>query len=158
MKKERIVEIIKQVKASKKVAAENETYTTSVKLDSLQDILNEKLLDTLKKEWKLKEIDIKELDWSWKETPIKWEVSDLSKSRYLTLHISCPDQTIHVTGNVTYMDEDWEKNDKEYEYDFDINLEIKDAKVELEVHSRDNTIDVAPQELELYKKKWTLKF
>lgn len=174
MDRSKILKVIKQVKATKKQADKDE-YKTSVKLEYIHDILNKKLLQTLKKEWKLKDIDLKELDWDWKEVDIKWNISNsFSRESVFDVHVHCPDQKINIEGEVTYWHEEKsnakrfiEKDEKEkddpyeeFEYRYDISIEISDVEIELKRDPKvsDNNIVLAPEELEYSNGKWTLVF
>lgn len=166
--RERIISIIKKVKANSNIKKADEFYETKVKLDFIHDLLSEKLLKTLEKEWNIDNIEVKELDWDWKKVEVKWKINtNFSSKSHLEIDFECPDQKINIEGNVSYihvfesntrklLKED-EDNEKEFEYDFSINIDIQDVEIDLDINNGDGDyISIAPEELEYYNKKWKL--
>lgn len=132
--------------------AETLTFSTSVELEYFQSILVENLLDTLKKEWNLSEIDIKELDWNWKNSTLKWGLTTQASSGKFSVYLTVPDQEINIQGEVTYTDD----KDKDHEYDFDIEYKIEEVEAEYDdVKLRD---DIHPQTLTKDGKKLIVSF
>lgn len=143
--------IAKKHKSSFLVNAEAE-FATLVKPSFLHDLLEKKFLETLKKEWKLSEIDTKDLDWDWKDIKVKWGVTFPRSSGVLNIQIYCPDQKVTLDGVVDYTDE---KNN-DLSYDFSTTLDLRDVKTSLDSVKLND--DIAPSELEAYRGKFVLSF
>ena len=168
MDRDRIINIVQKVKASKKNSKE-ELFKTFVEIDEIHEILEKKLLSTLEKEWKINNIDIKELDWDWKKAKVEWYTDfTFSRESYLDITLKCPDQKIEITGEVEYYHEydsntvkilNEDEKGKSFSYSFDLEIDIKDVEVDLDVSLNDrNNITLSPKVLEYYKNKWKLVF
>lgn len=131
-----------------KQANDTDFVTKGVKIDNFHEAVEKKYLETLKKEWNLKKIDIEELDWDLKDIELKWYVTFPRSSGVLNIQISVPDQSINVSGDVTYTDE----NDKDHDFSFSDSFDLKNAKTEYKDLKVQGT-DIAPQELDWSSKE-----
>jgi len=146
--------IVNKVMSKLQVKLAQAPFTSkSVSLGGFHSFLEERLLDKLKKEWKIDKIDTKELDWDWGEISLDWYANFPRSSGVLNIQLVVPDQKIKVEGTVTYIDDE----DKEHgPFDFNESFEINDIKADY----KDVTInsDIAVNELEYYSNKFTAKF
>lgn len=135
-----------------KTGSEAEFKTRGIKVYGFEDILQDKILDNLKKEWGLSDIDLKELDWDIETVTLDWKLQLPRSSGVLNIRFSIPDQKVNVSGEALYTD----KSGKDYESNF---LEIINIdNVDVEADRVKISDDIAPQEIEYYKGKFTVKF
>jgi hypothetical protein len=165
--KHKIRKILASKKVTDKISNNSPSIESSVKLWFDRDDLRKRLESTLKKEWKLEDID-EELDFDLDNTKVKWDfyVDTPPKNDYGEIVLKCPNQKIKVSGKALYtieeskvkrlLDDDLpDYKDLEYSFEFDIDI----ANVEIET-LRDfrlkNGSTVELDHLDFSNKKWTL--
>jgi hypothetical protein len=171
MNKNSLISKVRKVLASKnaiqKISDNKETFESSVKLWFDRNDLRKRLEDTLKKEWKLDDID-DDLDFDLDDTQIKWHfyVRNYSKKGYGEIILECPNQKIKVSGKAIYtieeskvkrlLDDDLPSY-KDLEYSFEFEVDISNVEVEeLRDFRLENGAIVELDNLEFSNKQWVL--
>lgn len=170
MKKNQLLYKVRKILASKKIikqSNEGDTLVSSVKLWYDTRDLRKRLENTLKKEWKIEDID-DDLDFDLNTVEIKWDfyVKKYPHQGYGEIVLKCPNQKIKISGKALYTVEEskskrfMDDNLPEYrdlEYEFEFNVDASNIEVDaLRDFRLEDGSSIQPNSLEFSNNKWTL--